>query len=290
MQRHLRLLSASVSGNEARVREVLAEEKWPSSADLETLRQALVKVAAKGNLHVLRLLMEHGAEVHPRKENEISPLFKAAEAGHLAIVTELLERGADPNWQAPKTGQTALFRAADGGNLSVVNALLERRADPNWRAKNGQTALFLAVLRGNNAIVEALLSRSASPDGGCDKDGRPGDKDGRTPLLFLTSEKSTKWDLATVKLLLGKGADPNARDSTKRTPLHWTATNGYFDLAQCLLEGEGGRKADVNAAQNRGKTALHLASEHNRVKFVELLLAHGAYVDAKSDGRWTPLM
>lgn len=289
MQRHLRLLSASVSGNENRVREVLAEEKWPSSADLETLRQALVKVATKGSLKVVRLLLDTGADVHPKKENELSPLFKAAEAGHLPVVVELLDRKADPNWQG-KTGQTALFRAAEGGHLAVVTTLLKRKADANLRAKNGQTALFLACLRGHNPIVKALLEGGADPDGGRNKDGRAGDKDGRTPLLFLASEKSSKWNMDTVKLLLEKGADQNARDSTKRTPLHWTATNGYLEFARHLLNSEGMRKANINAAQHRGKTALHLASEHNRVDFVELLIAHGADIDAASDGRWTPLI
>lgn len=292
MQRHLKLLSASVSGSENRVREVLSEEGWPSAADSETLRQALTKAATKGSLKILRLLLDHGADFHPRKESEISPLFKAAEAGHLAVVVELLDRGADPNWQG-KNGQTALFRAAEAGNQAVVDILLERKADPNWRAKNGQTALFLACLRGHNTVIKAVLDGGADPDGARDKEGRPGDKDGRTPLLFLASEKSSKWNMDTVKLLLQRGANPNTRDSIKRTPLHWAATNatsGHLELARALLSGEPGKRAAINAAQNRGKTALHLASEHNRVDFVELLLSHGAYIDAASDGRWTPLI
>lgn len=307
MRRHLRLLSASVSGSEARVREVLAEDDWPSQADLETLRQALVKVATRGSLGVLRLLLASGADVHPRGggggsgSNELSPLFKAAEAGHLPVVAELLDRGADPDWQGNKMGQTALFRAAEGGHLPVVAALLARGADPNLRAKNGQTALFLACLRRHNRVVEALLDGGADADGARGQEGRPGDKDGRTPLLFLASEKSTRWNMETVRILLARGADPDARDSTRRTPLHWAATNGHLELARALLSGEAGeeeegggggkaRRADINAAQNRGKTALHLASEHNRVDFVDLLLAHGAHVDATSDGRWTPLI
>lgn len=289
MQRHLRLLAASVSGNEARVRAVLAEEQWPTAADLDTLRQALVKVATKGNPKILRLLLDSGAEVHPRKENEVSPLFKAAEGGHLDVVSVLLERRAEPNWQH-KNGQTALFRAAEAGQLKVVNKLLQGGANPNVRAKNGQVALHLACLRGHNAVVQALIERGADPDGGRGKDKSPGDRDGRTPLLFLASEKSSKWNAGTIQLLLQKGADPDAKDSTERTPLHWAATNGYLELGRILLSQSHQRKPNINAVQNRGKTALHFASLNNREDFVDLLINNGASLDPKSDGQWTPLI
>lgn len=256
VQKHIKLLSASVSGNEDRVLELLTKETWTSNADHHALRQALVKIATKGNLKVLRLLLEHGAGVHPKKDNELSPLFKAAEAGHLDVVAELLERG----------------------------------ADPNWRGKNGQTALFPTCMRGHNGVVKALLDKGADVNGGRNQDGKPGDKDGRTPLLFLASEKRGRWTPETVRLLLQqRDVDLDPRDAISRTPLHWTATNNYIDLARALLSGELGRQADINASQNRGKTALHLAAEHNQVDFVELLLACGAYPDAVSDGRWTPL-
>lgn len=334
VRRHVKILNASVSGNESEIREVLAEEHWPSPANLDTLRQALVKVATKGSLNVLRLLLDSGAEVHPKRDNELSPLLKAAEAGHLAIVLELLNHHANPNWQVVKTGiagQTALFRAAEAGHLAVVTTLLARGADPNLRAKNGQTALYLACLRGRNAVVKALLDAGADPDGGRAEDGKVGDKERRTPLLAMSaerlpdeknveekrssaakgsaedfhekpvsrqkvaakkahSEKASRWNADTVKLLLRKGANPNAQDSTKRSPLHWAATHGYSDLTKCLLSKEFGKVADINIVQNRGKTALHLASEHDRVEIVDILLSQRAEPDPRSDGRWTPLI
>lgn len=350
LQRHVRLLSASGSGKEHLVREVLAEEQWPSPADADTLRQALVKAAAKGSLKILRILLDSGADVNPRKEKELSPLFKAAEAGHLAIVLELLDHNADPDWQneqAAQAGQSALFRAADAGHLAIVTTLLGRKADPNLRAKNGQTALYLACFRGHNTVVKALLEAGAVADGGRGEDGRVGDKDGRTPLLTIAAKKLpeeklpddrkkevsenpgeagakkisakrhltetvpekklrekkepakkmppekkkiNRWDLDTVKLLLKHGADQNTRDSLERTPLHWAAKNGYVELARYLLAGEFRRRTDIEAYQHKGKTALHSASESNRVEIVDLLLSHGALVDPRSDGGWTPLV
>ncbi|KAF3769592.1 hypothetical protein M406DRAFT_348789 [Cryphonectria parasitica EP155] len=153
VQKHVKLISATLSGNESRVREVLSQEKWASPADHDTLKQAL------GYLDILRQLLEAGADVHPRKDKDVAPLFKAAEAGHLAIVKELLDHKADPNWRLPKTGQTALC---------------------------------VSALRGHTTIVKILLDARAHPDGGRNKDGKAGAEDGRTPLLLLASEKASK--------------------------------------------------------------------------------------------------
>ncbi|KAG6439622.1 hypothetical protein O3G_MSEX000928, partial [Manduca sexta] len=47
--------------------------------------------------------------------------------------------------------------------------------------------------------------------------------------------------------------------------------------------------ADINAADNSGKTALHWAAAVNNVDAVNVLLAHGANRDAQDDKDETPL-
>jgi hypothetical protein len=76
--RHIALLQASVGGKEARIRELLGEGTWHTQLDKDTLRQALQRVAALGHLPLARLLIERGAEVNVRRENEISALFRYA--------------------------------------------------------------------------------------------------------------------------------------------------------------------------------------------------------------------
>ncbi|MDE5062959.1 ankyrin repeat domain-containing protein, partial [Wolbachia endosymbiont of Drosophila chauvacae] len=58
------------------------------------------------------------------------------------------------------------------------------------------------------------------------------------------------------------------------TPLHFAAIMGNFDTARVLLK----RKADVNAKNNRGMTALHYATDFDHRDLVEWLLAHGASI------------
>ena len=52
-----------------------------------------------------------------------TPLYVAAQNGHLDIVKALLEAGADRN-QAMNSGATPLFIAAEKGHLDVVEMLL----------------------------------------------------------------------------------------------------------------------------------------------------------------------
>jgi ankyrin repeat protein len=81
----------------------------------------------------------------------------AAENGHAATVTLLLDKGADLNVQ-DKTGKTALMSAAAKGDAATVALLLDKRADLNLKDKTGKTALMWATQNGHTAIVETLVA------------------------------------------------------------------------------------------------------------------------------------
>jgi ankyrin repeat domain-containing protein 50 len=100
-----------------------------------------------------------------------------------------------------------------------------------------------------------------------------------TPLLIATG-----WGVqpVVVQMLLEKGADVTARDDGGMTALHLAAENGHGAVITLLLE----KGADVTAKSNNGWTALHLAAENGHEVIVQLLLKKGADITAKSnDGR-----
>ena len=76
---------------------------------------------------------------------------------------------------------------------------------------------------------------------------------------------------AVVKLLLEKGADVNATDSTSQTPLSWAAQNGHEAAVKPLLE----KGADVNATNKGERTPLQEASIRGQVEVVKLLSSSG---------------
>ncbi|KAI1635964.1 hypothetical protein F4809DRAFT_641949 [Biscogniauxia mediterranea] len=249
-QRHLRLIAAAAQANEARVSDILAEEPpWTSSTDHDALRQALQKVAARGKLSIVRLLLEHGADVNVKRESESPALVKAAEGGHATIVSELLEHG----------------------------------ADPNARSRTGQTALFSACMRGHNKTVQVLLGKGANIEA-LDKEGRS-----PLLFLASEKPAKAKWTVDTLKLLVENKADLEVKDHIGRTPLLWAATNGNVELARVLLENNANISATNYRGRTPLHLAAESNDKTHRAEMVRLLLDHHANPSAVSDGGWTPL-
>jgi hypothetical protein len=96
-----------------------------------------------------------------------------------------------------------------------------------------------------------------------------------------------KGDVAAVKALLQKGADPNVKDSVGRPVLVLAVTNENTPIIRALIE----RKADVNARDEEGLTPLLYARDGS---VIAVLLDAGADINiAQSMGvmkGYTPLM
>jgi len=205
------------------------------------------------------------------------PLHQAAAKGQLVVAQFLLSNGADVNAIGPRA-RPPLIEAADNGHRTLVELLLNKGASVGGADDNGQTALHLAASRGFRTVVELLLAHGAEVNAK--------DRVGDTPLHKAIFGKAT----SVAQLLLSKGADPNAMSSANGTPLHEAANYRDKSMAELLLAN----KADVNATISpSGEMALHFAALQGSTVIAELLLSHGAKVDAKSlkpeKAGWTPL-
>lgn len=88
-----------------------------------------------------------------------------------------------------------------------------------------------------------------------------------------------------VELLLTRGAQADARDQNKRTPLIIAADKGQTKIAALLLE----HGAQIDAAEQGGDTALMRAAQQGYTKIVELLLEKGADTSIKNSRGQTAL-
>lgn len=86
-----------------------------------------------------------------------------------------------------------------------------------------------------------------------------------------------------VSMLLSRGADANDSKNPKMiTPIFFAWTEPLSNAEILLRAG-----ADVNARSKHGFTPLHWAAKTGRIGYVRLLLAHGAFANAQTNGRQT---
>ena len=101
-------------------------------------------------------------DVDKRNEADETPLMMAALKGHVALVKQLLEKGADVN----KTGWAPLHYAATTatpGQLEIIALLLENHAYIDAESPNGTTPLMMAASYGTPSAVKLLLEEGADP-------------------------------------------------------------------------------------------------------------------------------
>ena len=89
-----------------------------------------------------------------------------------------------------------------------------------------------------------------------------------------------------VDILISTGADVNARDKSRSTPLHTAAGLGQKEIIKILLANG----ADIHARNRFGKTPLHDAAMNGRHDgAIQLLFDNGADINAKSIDGETPI-
>jgi hypothetical protein len=140
-------------------------------------------------------------------------------------------------------------------------------------------SLFEAVQNGQEEAAAAIL------DGGVDAGSAA--PDGTTALHVATRAGHP----ALLRLLLGRGADPMARDGANMLPLHLSGAGNCTECVELLLDA-GTPVDEVGFTSGDGvanSTALLLASEMGAKDVVQLLISRGANVNHVNNFRRTPL-
>lgn len=142
----------------------------------------------------------------------------------------------------------------------------------------------------NSALINSIYCKNDRKLGKAIKKGADVnrlDEFGSTPLMNAIIAEYA--DIKIVKMLIGNGADVNAKDTVQCwTPLHFAVREGHFDIVKLLLESG----AVIDAQDAFGNTPLIEAvmSFKGDPQIIEILLAYGADKNIKNKEGVSPLI
>ena len=117
----------------------------------------LIKSVLSGNYGMSKLLLECGANVHAKDGLGRTPIVYAVEYKMDHILRLLLEYGADVNTQNEMTGKTLLHICIEKHYYKLTKILLEFGADTTRKTDDGYTPLLTATYIGDFNMVKLLL-------------------------------------------------------------------------------------------------------------------------------------
>lgn len=262
---HGNLADVVAAGNRNHALEMLAEGTDVNAVQSDG-SSALLYAVYQGDLELVTALVQAGADVNHRNEYGASTMGEAAMNGNVDVLRVLLENGADPDL-ANLEGETPLMVVARAGNLAAAELLLDAGADIDAREQwGGQTALLWAAAQQQPAMLELLIDRGADVDmkgyarlwdRTIMNEPRPKDMNngGFSALHYAAREGCT----GCVRVLAAGGADLNAIDPDRVSPLNLALINMHFETAVAFIEAG----ADVNQWDIFGRAPLYNAIDLN---------------------------
>lgn len=217
-------------------------------------------------------------DVNAKDSNGRTPLISAIRSRDEPRIQAVLDLNPDIHLRCTKD-RTPLMHAIEVEFEIAVRRLVDRGAEVNAKTPGQSTALHQAASRGSTEMIELLISLDATIE--CRN------RDGATPLLKASEANQS----TTVSILLRKGADVSVKDNSGWGVLHYAVHSSAVDVLRVLFFQNEGARIDPNSRCPAGKTALHFAAENASLEPAEILLDHGADIEARdfSMRKRTPL-
>ncbi|EQC26669.1 serine/threonine protein kinase [Saprolegnia diclina VS20] len=252
----------------------------------------LHSAACYGQVDVARFLLEKGAKIDARDKSLETPLHLAARRNQVEVVGLLLARGAHLNARN-KNNHSPLMAACEKGHVQVQELLRQHPdAIPEGGPTRPQIACMLAVvcLLGVASTRHMLDPADDQLGVGADRyspkndplplaDTGLGDWSTATAPLSLAPETRQVEARASLAQAQDDAYDPSDAPTRLETvrpvqglegQVRAAARDGQLDVLQSLLRKHP--TIQIDAHNEDGKTALHLAVERGHVEIVAVLL------------------
>ena len=247
----------------------------------------------------------------------MTALHFATREGHADAVRELVSRGADVNLVSEGDKTPPITEAIINGYVDIAKYLLEHGANPTVANSDGLTPLYAVIdikWRANAwypqptiaeektdylAFMKDLLDRGADVNARLSRKlwyrkFRYGDDwvDPNGATAFFRAAQAN--DVAALRFLVSRGADPKLATVKKVTPLMVAAGIGFeyqltnivpdsrVDTVKYLVDELG---LDVNAKDEKDYTTLHGSAYVGDNEVIKYLVSKGADVKARAKGK-----
>ena len=183
--------------------------------------------------------------------NGVSALLLALYTGHAEIAQSIANH---------RTTRT-FHEACALGDLDRVRKMLAD--DPSLLQKtsvDGYPPLGFATFFGHDEVDRFLI------DAGADVNAQATNRQRVAPVHAAAATRNHSM----MKLLLERGANPNAKQELDYTPLHTAAGRGDVEMAKLLLAH--GAKRDARGSD--GKTPADVAREHGQATFADWIASN----------------
>ena len=189
---------------------------------------ALLWAVNNKKIDIVELLIDKGADINIKNNNDEALLIIAIKMNDQALVKLLIDKGADINVR--KSGNdTALLFAVDKNHQEIVKLLIEKGANLDSVNSNGRTALNQACLSDYIKVAKILVDSGANLD--------LAEADGDTPLINILRNGRNKNNDEFAKILINKGADVTIENKIQKTAMDY-ASNDIKKMIEDVIKNK----------------------------------------------------
>ncbi len=183
------------------------------------------------NLEVVKLFLVSGMNPDLKDSALGTPLFWATKENDTAMVKLLLDYGAQIDFRSTEFNATPLMCAIVFKSFEVANLLIEKGADIKAVDNNQTTVLGYSLLTCDTILINRILNLGVDINS----------TSGKEPIIAAAVRT---YNPDVVKLILERGANPNAKTESGVSPLFIATVDTMCDVEILKLLIEAG--ADVN--------------------------------------------